>query len=762
MQNKLKSELFHTLKPPPPSPPPPFRTATAATKSCNSKLNRLSSQGEPHQVLSTYASMLKSNVAPDAFTYPSLLKACTSLDRQSLGLSFHQQVVVNGFSSDPYIATSLITFYSKLGHIKLAQKLFDAMHMRNIFPWTAIIGGYSRVGDINSAFFMYNKMQYEEIKPCYVTFLNMLAGALECDQLRCLHSCVVKHGFEWNVVLINCMLNVYGKCGRVEEARNLFELINDKDLISWNSVVAVYASVGNMNEILRLLYRMKISGVEADQQTFTSLVPVIAKEGNVRLGKLVHGQIETTGFGSSSHVETAMMGMYLKHGNVNDALSIFDRAKEKDVVMWTAMISGLVQNEHADKALEVLRQMLISGVRPSSATLASTIAACAQLVLHKLGTSLHGYILRQRIAVDVPSQNALITMYAKCGYLDQSFTIFQMMEERDVVSWNAIVAANAQNGKSSEALCLFNGMRKALIKPDSVTVVCLLQACASIGAYQQGKWIHTFVIRSCLAPCIRIDTALVDMYSKCGDLDVARKCFDNMPQHDIVSWSTIIAGYGSHGQGEAALEIYSECLQDGFEPNHTIFLSILYACSHNGLIDQGMSLFESMISDFRIEPELEHRGCIVDLLCRAGKVEDAYNFYKKMFPEPTVDVLGILLDACRAKGKAGLADTVAKEISLLNPVDPGKYVQLAHSYASMANWDGVGEAWGQMRSLGLKKVPGWSSIELHGIIVTFFRGHVNHPQYEDIMLVMKTLSKEIGEPLLSTNHEAFIIDSEVT
>ncbi|XP_027066723.1 pentatricopeptide repeat-containing protein At4g04370-like [Coffea arabica] len=758
MNNKVRPHIFRTLMPPPPLQLPPSATATAATKSFNSKLNRLSSVGEPHQVLWTYISMLKSCVAPDSFTYSSLLKACTALNLQSQGLCFHQHVIVNGFSSDPYIATSLITLYSKLGHISSARKVFDAMPVRDIVPWTAIVGSYSRAGDIDSAFFMYKKMQYEGIKPSAVTVLNMLSGISESDQLKCLHPSVVKCGLEFNVALINGMLNVYGKCGRVEDARNLFELMNDKDLVSWNSLISVYALVGNMSEILELLDRMRISGMEPDQQTFTSLIPTIAKEDNIRLGKAVHGQILSAGLGSSAHVETALMGMYLKQSNVNDAHRIFDTAKEKDVVMWTTMISGLVQNERADKALEVFRLMLISGVMPSSATLASAIAACAQLVSYKLGTSLHGYIMRQNIAVDVPFQNALVTMYAKCGYLDQSFVVFQMMQERDVVSWNAIVAANAQNGKLREAFCLFNEMRTALIKPDSVSVVCLLQACASIGAYQQGKWIHTFVIRSCLGPCIRIDTALVDMYCKCGNLAIARKCFDNMPQHDIVSWSTIIAGYGSHGQGETALEMYSRCLRDGFKPNPTIFLSILYACSHNGLIDQGIRLFESMINDFRIEPEFEHNGCIVDLLCRAGRVEDAYDFYKKMFPEPMADVLGIILDACRTKRKTELADTVAKEISLLKPVDPGKYVQLAHNYASMADWDGVGEAWGQMKSLGLKKVPGWSFIELHGTIMTFFRGHVCHPQYDDVVLVTNNLSKEIRELLLSPNHEDFMVE----
>lgn len=758
--NKFTARFFQAPKPPPPPPEaaiPPFAVAAAssATKSFNSKINRLSLDGAHHEVLHTYTSMLNSKVPPDAFTYPSLIKACTLLKLFSWGLLFHQRLVIDGFSSDPYISSSLITFYSRLGRTKDAQKVFDMMPVKNVVPWTAMIGCYSRDGDMNSAFLLQRKMQCEGIKPSSITILALLSGVYEIFQVESLHTCVVKYGFDYNLDLINCMLTVYGKCGRVEDAKKLFEFMDNKDIVSWNSLISTYALSGNLIEILRVLYGMRVAGILPDQQTFTSVVPVMAKQGNIRLGKVVHGQILIGGFESSIHIEASLMAMYLKYGNVNEALRIFERAREKDSVSWTAMISGLVQNELYDLALELFQQMLISGVMPSGTTMASVLAASAHLGTPKLGHSVHGYMIRQRI-IDIPSLNALVTMYAKCGYLQQSIYVFDMMEERDVVSWNAIVAANAQNGNLSQAFSCFSEMRAAREMPDSITVVSLLQACSFIGAYQQGKWIHSFVIRTCLGPCIMIDTALVDMYSKCGNLDTARKCFDQMPQRDLVSWSAMIVGYGSHGEGEKALQMYSRFLADGYKPNSVIFLSVLYACSHNGLVEQGLHLFESMERDFRVKPDLEHRGCIIDILCRAGRVEDAYEYYKKLFPEPFVDALGIVLDACRAKGKNNLADVVAEEISRLKPVDPGKYVQLANSYASMAKWDAVGETWVQMRSLGLKKTPGWSFIELHGTITTFFRGHVYHSQLDDenIMLILKILSKEIREVAVCPKYQA--------
>nr|XP_016435568.1 PREDICTED: pentatricopeptide repeat-containing protein At4g04370-like [Nicotiana tabacum] len=728
-------------------------TTTTTTKSFNATLHRLSSEGAHHHALLTYNSMLKSSVPPDPFTFPTLLKACISLNLFPHGLLLHQHVVVNGFSSDPYIGSSLISFYSSFGLPERAHKAFDIMPDRNIVPWTAVIGCYVRSGDFEHAFVMYNSMVHDGVKPTSVTMLTMLSGISESIHVECLHASVVKYGFMGNTVLLNSMLNVYGKCGRIEYARKLFEWMDEKDIVSWNSLASGYSLVGDTEELLRLTYRMRLENTWPDYQTYGSLVSAIAKEGCAELGKVVHGQIVAAGFELDVHLETSLMFMYLKCRNMDYTFKIFERAKEKDVVLWTTIISGLVQNERADRALQVFQGMLCSRIEPSTTTIASALAACAQLGSLKVGTSIHGYMLRQRIAIETPAQNSLVTMYSKCGYLKQALAVFDMIKGRDVVSWNAIVAGNAQNGHLAMALHLFNEMRIAHQRPDSITVVSLLQICASVGAYQQGKWIHNLVVRGYFEPCVKIGTGLVDMYCKCGDLDSARKCFDRIVEHDLISWSTIIAGYGNHGKGETALELYSELVQSGLTPNSVIFLSVLSACSHNGLVDQGMSLFDSMERDFKIAPELEHCACIVDLLCRAGRVKDAYNFYKTKFPEPMADALGIVLDACKTKALVELRDIVCKEISMLDHGDAGRYVQLAHSYASMAQWEGVGKAWVQMRDLGLKKLPGWSFIDLHGIITTFFMGQTSHPQQEEIMLVLKNLSEEISERVIMSNIE---------
>ncbi|KAH6790415.1 hypothetical protein C2S51_005421 [Perilla frutescens var. frutescens] len=749
--NKLKLTYLY---PPKPSAPPFTAAATTTTKSFNATINRLSAEGFHREVVITFISMLESsNTNPDAFTYPSILKACTSLGLFSLGLSLHQQITVNGLASDAYISSSLINLYAKFKNIGYARKVFDMMPHRNIVPWTTIIWCYSHAGDMRNAFVLYNTMQHEGTPPSPVTILNVLSGVSESGHADVLHACIVKRGYVYELALMNCLLSVYAKCGRVEDARKLFELLDKKDIVSWNSLINALSMVGNLTEVLNLFSRMRLNNLEPDQQTFGSLVSAVARQGSIEVGRIAHGQIITSGFELDKNVGTSLVSLYSRCRKLDDAFQIFEQAVDKDVVFWTTMISGLVQNDSADNALRVFQKMLLSRVMPSCATMACVIAACAQLDSIKHGKSIHCYILRQQMAVDIFIQNSLVSLYAKCGLLDQSFTVFSKMVKRNVVSWNAIVAAYAQNGYLSKAFLLFHEMRAANQLPDSITMVSLLQACASIGAYHQGKWIHSYVLRSCLGQCIRIGTALVDMYAKSGNLECARKCFDIMPEHDSVSWTAIIAGYGSHGKGEAALQMFSEFLQSGLVPNDVIFLSVLYACNHNGLVDSGMVLFESMIHDHKIEPKIEHLACIVDLLCRAGRVQDAYNFYRKMFAKPMIDVLGILLDACRNNGHEELGHAIAVEISEFEPADAGRYVQLAQSFASMARWDGVGEAWVRMKSRGLRKAPGWSIIQMHGTITPFFTQHSSHPEYETIVSMLRNLTDEMRKLALASDYE---------
>ncbi|RRT77500.1 hypothetical protein B296_00003459 [Ensete ventricosum] len=708
-----------------------------------------------HALLADYRSLLARGLPPPAHAFPPLLRACAASSSVllPLGLALHLHALLLGhFPADPFVCSSLLHLYSSSGSLPFARRVFDEIPLKSsVVPWSALIAAYSRAGWPGAAFSLLRDMRQNDVCPNSVTFLSLLP--LDLVPLQCLHASVVRHGFESDVVLANSLVSAYGRCS-VALARRLFDSMPLRDVISWNSLLSGYSRIGGVREAFDLFTEMRSDGIHADRPTYASLLSSVVNssdggggtEGLVRLGKLVHAALLTSGHELDAHVETALTGVYLKCGVYGDAFLLFERSSDRrDVVSWTAMISGLVQSGAADKALIVFHQMLRSGPAPVASTLASAFSACAQLGSSKLGASIHGHVFRQGLHLDVPAQNSLVSMYAKGGLLRQSLCVFQAMEDRDLVSWNSVISGGAQNGHLAEAFFLFGRMRAESERPDTITVVALFQVCAATGALHHGKLVHCFVVRHEIDPSIALDTSLVDMYAKCGDLRAALRCFASMPEQDLVSWGAIIAGYGSHGMGELALRVYKDFRNRGMEPNDVIFLAVLSACSHAGLVSEGLRILKSMTEQFSLKPSLEHWGCVIDLLGRAGRLEEALGFANTMTPRPNADILGILLDACRAKGSVSLAEAVAKQIAALRPDSANSYVQLAHSYAAMRRWDGVGEAWVQMRERGLKKAPAWSFVELNGNITTFFAEHQTHSQQDEILFLLKVLDGEMRE-----------------
>ncbi|KAI4371152.1 hypothetical protein MLD38_019418 [Melastoma candidum] len=672
---------------------------------------------------------------------PTALKQCAIFNH---GILIHQSAIVRGLASDPFVASSLISFYSRFGDVSTAHQLFDLMPVKTLVPYTSLMSGYSDSGQHDTAFSLFNDMRNHGIGPSEVTFLGLLGKeSLGVCRLRSLHCGIALYGFGRDVVVGNALISGYGKCSCVKDAKELFNEMEEKDVVSWNSMVSVYAGAGDVDRIMGVMCIMRREGVAFDGRILGYLVNAAAMDGDVKLAKVVHGHVLRQLVQLDKQIATCILRMYMKCGNLDAAVRVFELAEDKDVVQWTVLLSGLVQNDCGDWAIMVFRMMIESGEIPSCITISCVLAACAQLGNINLGRSLHGHILRNKVGFDVAMHNSLLTMYAKCERIEQCRSVFVSMHKKDVVTWNAIIDGYAQTGDLSEAFSLFNMMQESHQKPDAITILALLQACASLGALHQGKWIHTFVLRNWLGESILVNTALVDMYSKCGSMDNAERCFRKMPNQDIVSWGTIIDGYGRHGKGDIALRMYSEFLQRGFRPNDVIFLSVLSACSHDGLVQEGLELYESMTKEYAIRPRIEHYACVVDLLCRAGRIDEACSFYKKVFLEPSFTVLSIILDACRANGNRRLHDEITRKLSLHVYDDAGLYVQLAHSNASMNRWDTVGESWAQMRSLGLKKLPGWSFIELFGCITTFFTDHSSHPQMEDIVSLLKTLNRDM-------------------
>eukprot|EP01018_Ginkgo_biloba_P019138 Gb_38417 [translate_table: standard] len=458
----------------------------------------------------------------------------------------------------------------------------------------------------------------------------------------------------------------------------------------------------------------------------------------------LHVHILKIGRDQNMKLLTKLVNMYATHGSMDSARLLFDKTCTRDLFLWNAMIIGYVNNGPCEEALAFYYQMKSIGIQPDKFSFPFVIKACASLSALQKGMEIHDDIVRSGFESDIFVETALVAMYAKCGIIELARKLFDKMSKRDLVTWSAMIAGYSQNDQPNEALTLFSEMQQRDLKPDLVTIVSVLPACARLSALQRGKQIHGFIIRNEFETDI-LGTALVDMYAKCGSIDIARQLFDKMPKRDVVSWNAMIVGYGMHGHGEDALTLFCQMHETGTKPDHTTFIGVLSACSRAGLVEEGRRYFRCMSRDYCITPKVEHYTCLVDLLGRAGHLDEAQNVIKEMPLQPNADVWGALLGACRIHFNIMLAEHVAESLFKLEPKNCGHYVLLSNIYAEAGRWNDVAKVRIMMRNKGLKKTAGCSWIELNNKVHLFLAGDRSHPQCEEIYAMLETLSEQMKE-----------------
>jgi pentatricopeptide repeat protein len=359
------------------------------------------------------------------------------------------------------------------------------------------------------------------------------------------------------------------------------------------------------------------------------------------------------------------------------------------------------------------------------------------------GVWIHAYMIKSGFESNISVVNTLLDVYAKCERIELARKVFDKMTERNVVSWTAIIAGYSQYGHANEALTHFYQMQEEDIEPEVITIASVLPACAHLAALQQGKCIHAYIIRRGIELDVPVCTALLTMYAKCGCIEVARQLFDKMAERDLVSWSAMITGYGMHGDGENALALFSQMQQIGMKPDNITFIGILSACSHAGLVDEGLRYFDCMSQDYSLTPGVEHYACMVDLMGRAGCLDEAHNLIKMMPIEPDDSVWGALLGACRIHSNIELGEFVSKRLLELEPKKVGNYVLLSNIYAAAGRWDDVMKVRSMLKDRGLKKIPGSSWIEIKNRVHSFSVGDKSHPQSEKIYTLLESLAEQM-------------------
>eukprot|EP01018_Ginkgo_biloba_P034750 Gb_24815 [translate_table: standard] len=704
--------------------------------------------------------MKLTGIQPNQFTFASILRVCANCEALQYGEKIHQEIIVSGFESDVFVGSTLVDLYAKCGRIEHARHNFDKIPQRDVVSWNAMIAGYAQNAHTDEALTLLCQMRREGIQPDQFTFASVLPACGNLVVLQEVHEDIIRSGYNSDIFVGCAILDMYAQCESIENARHVFDEMPQRDVVLWNAMVAGYAQNGHVDEALTLFYQMQQTGIQPNQFTFATVIPAFA---NLATLEKAHEEIIRRGLESNIFVGNALVDMYAKCGSIENARHLFDKMPQRNVISWTSMISGYAQNGLVNEALKLFQKMPERNVVSWNAMVAGYAqhgyAGEALKLFQKMpqqnvmswnalitGYAQNGHVsealkLFQKMPErNVVSWNAMITGYAQNGHVDEALKLFQKMPERNVVSWTAMIAGYAQNGHAEEALKLFREMQLAGIKPDSGTFVIVLPACAYLAAMNEGKEIHEVIIKSGFQSNVFVGSALVDMYVKCGSIENARNVFDKVNQQDLVLWNAMIVGYAMHGCGKEALQFFEQMQHCGMNPDQVTFVGVLSACCHSGLVDEGSQYFSSMSEYYHITPTIKHYGCMVDLLGRAGRLDEAQDFINKMPVKPDAALWGCLLSACRIHTNIELGERVAERFFELDPQNPTPYVLLSNIYAAASRWDGIERVRNMMKDKRVKKNPGCSWIVINKKAYAFFVGEKLHPQAQKIYGKLERLS----------------------
>ncbi|XP_021726253.1 pentatricopeptide repeat-containing protein At2g22070-like [Chenopodium quinoa] len=693
--------------------------------------------------------------------YATLLQTCSKSKHLSVGKSIHAQIIKQGLFASVYLFNNLLNLYVKCGLNSVAHQLFDEMPVKKLFSWNTIVSGYAKVGEMGAANFV-------------------------------------------------------------------FQQIPDRDSVSWTAMIVGYYQMGYYENALKMFLDMIRDGVSPTQFTITSVLALCANMRDLNVGRKVHSFVVKHGLGSYVSVANSLFNMYVKTGDHVRARIVFDRMgiknvsswnsmislhmmcgdvdlaraqfeqmNDRDIVSWNSIITGYNQRGFHIEALQVFSEMLKdSSMKPDKFTLASALSACASLENLELGKQIHAYMVRTKFDVYGAVENSLITMYARCGGVENArkiiqkngisnlnviaFTalmdgyvklgdirpareIFDSLKDRDVVAWTAMIVGYEQNGLNDDAVSLFRLMLREEPRPNNYTLAAMLSVISSLANLDHGKQIHAVAIRSAEVSSVSVSNALITMYAKAGSIFGARRVFTLHRYRDSVTWTSMIIALAQHGFGEEAIELFEKMLSLDIKPDHITYVGVLVACTHAGLVEKGKSYYNMMQNVHKIEPTTSHYSCMIDLLGRAGLLQEVQNFIKKMPMEPDNIAWGSILASCYAHKNIELAKVAAERLLLLDPGNSGAFASLANLYSACGKWAEAAKVRKSMKEKGIKKDQGLSWLQLKNEVHVFGAEDAHHPQRDAIYTKMAKIWDEIKKMgfVPDTNSVLHDLDEEV-
>ncbi|XP_071705018.1 putative pentatricopeptide repeat-containing protein At5g13230, mitochondrial [Rutidosis leptorrhynchoides] len=699
----------------------------------------------------------------DAYTGARILQDCIVTGDLAAGKTLHCHILKKGGALDLFGWNILMNMYIKSELLSDARKVFDEMPDRNTVSFVTLIQGFSDLNpnfECTKLFVRLHREGHELNAFVFTTVLKLLVN-LDCTELATyVHGLIFKLGHHSNAFVGTALLDAYSSCGFVDTARKVFDCISCKDMVSWTGMITCYAENDYFKEAFSLFSQMRVSGFNPNNFTLASIFKACIGVQAVKIGKSVHACAIKTCNEIDPYVSVSLLDLYTKSGDIEDAQLAFEEIPKKDVVPWSFMIARYSQSDRCEEAVKLFCKMRQESVVPNQFTFASALQACATMENLNLGKQIHCHVQKVGLDLIVYVSNALMDVYAKCGFIDDSVELFNMSENRTEVSWNTLMVGYVNLGNWNMALTLFSDMLKDHVWLTEVTYSSVLRACANLTILEPGIQIHCVTIKTLYENDVVVANSLIDMYGKCGSIKSARLVFNAISQKDVVSWNAMISGYSMHGLGKEALIMFETMNKTDVKPDQLTFVGVLSACSNIGMLKEGEMYFNSMVKDYLIEPCMEHYTCMVSLFGKLGQLVKAMDLIDKIPCEPSVMVWRALLGACVIHKNVELGELCAKRVLELEPYDESTYVLLSNMYASAKRWDNVALVRKNMKKKKVKKEPGFSWIENQGIVHYFTVGDSSHRDVRLINGILEWLNLKIRKMGYVSNHDVILLDVE--
>ncbi|KAK7371800.1 hypothetical protein VNO80_05165 [Phaseolus coccineus] len=711
----------------------------------------------PLEALQLYAEMKsRRNTASDGYTFSSTLKACALTQNLMAGKALHSQFL-RSQSNSRVVYNSLLNMYSACLPPFSTQpqddyvlKLFAVMRKRNVVAWNTLISWFVKTHRHLHALRAFATLVKASLTPTPVTFVNVFPAVPHPTTALMLYGLLLKHGADYvnHVFAVSSAILMFAELGCLNYARMVFDRCSNKNTEVWNTMIGGYVQNNCPLQGIDVFVRaLESEEAVCDDVTFLSVISAVSQLQQIKLAQQIHAFVLKSLAVTPIIVVNAIIVMYSRCSSVDTSFKVFEKMSERDAVSWNTIISSFVQNGLDEEALMLVCEMQKQRFSIDSVTVTALLSAASNMRDSYIGRQTHAYLIRHGIQFE-GMESYLIDMYAKSGLITTSELLFEQNgpSDRDLASWNAMIAGYTQNGLSDKAILI---LREALVRkvtPNAVTLASILPSCSSMGSTAIARQLHGFSIRQLLDENVYVGTALVDAYSKLGAISYAENVFIRTPAKNSVTYTTMIMSYGQHGMGKRALALYDSMLRSGIKPDAVTFIAILSACSYSGLVEEGLHILESMDKIHKIKPSTEHYCCVADMLGRVGRVVEAYEFVERLGEDgDAVEIWGSILGACKNHGYFELGKVIAEKLLNMGMEKriAGYHVLLSNMYAEEGEWENVDRVRNQMKEKGLQKEMACSWVEIAGRVNYFVARDEKHPLSGEIYYILDKLTRDM-------------------